>query len=107
MSDWVKMPLKDWLAALDAAREKAGISKKLLSDELAGVIRGLVKPSGTRRITANGTYDVAGYAHALVDVQGASGTEVTITVQNDGAILIGGASVALQDDGAVMITGGI
>lgn len=41
MSERVTMPKEDWIGALDAARAKSGVTKKLLSGELAGVIRGI------------------------------------------------------------------
>lgn len=45
MSERVTMPTEDWVAALDAAREKSGVTEKLLSGELAGVILGI--PAGS------------------------------------------------------------
>ena len=75
-------------AIADAIRAKRGIANALTLDQMAteiGSIQTGIMPTGTKSITANGTYDVTQFAGAEVDVPSAPGYYVktgTFTTQS-------------------------
>lgn len=78
-------------AIKSAIRAKGAGSSSMTLDQMAsaiGTIGGGSSPTGTISITENGTYDVAAYASALVNVSGGGGLPSGLTAFSSGSFTL-------------------